>query len=701
MMLVKEALALAELGWPVFPVNGKIPVTRHGFKDATVDAAAIEASWRKNPRAGIGLRCGLKGAGLFAVDIDPRHGGNVAALLERGALPPTVESETGGGGTHLLFRQDQSVKSRAGVLPGIDVRGDGGYIVVPPSPHESGVPYRWLDGHAPNDLEVATPPPWLLDLLAGTQAGAPHASPAPHASSVPDGGDGSIPEGSRNETLMSIGGTLRHGGFEEDAIFLVLSEVNKTKCVSPLPEPEVRAIAKSVARYRTNRPMTDAGNAERFAGKNGGDVRFVQSWDKWLVWNEKFWSCDARAAVLRRAKLTARGILGEAAACKDDGRQQQLAKWWKASESSGKLSSMLALAKAEEGIAVSHETFDVRDLLLNVENGTIDLESGKLGPHEREHLLTKCAPVPYDQSAKCPQWRAFLDRVMGGNKKLVAFLQRAVGYSLTGSTSEQVLFFLHGAGANGKSTFCHVLLDLLGPYGTVGAPNMLLAKRGEAHPTEQADLFGARAVVLQEVEAGRAWAEVTLKQLTGGDTVKARHMREDFWSFRPTHKFWVAANHKPAVRGTDYAVWRRLLLVPFTVTIPRKEQDPDLLDKLRAELPGILRWAVDGAVSWKDAGGLFPPPEVTIATEEYRCAEDLVAQFVNECCEKEAGVTAPGGALYDAYVNWCRATGESAMSNRRFGDRLTEQGFPPKHVKAGIARQGLRLTTYGDGADRD
>lgn len=238
------------------------------------------------------------------------------------------------------------------------------------------------------------------------------------------------------------------------------------------------------------------------------------------------------------------------------------------------MSSMLKLAAADPIIAVAPEKFDGHHLLLNVENGTLDLVSSTLQPHDREHLLTKRVPIVYDTGATCPLWRSFLNRVMGGNKKLVGFLQRAVGYSLTGSTSEQVLFFLHGGGANGKSTFCHILLDLLGPYGIVGAPNMLLAKRGESHPTEQTDLFGARAVVLQEVEAGRAWAEVTLKQLTGGDTIKARRMGEDFWSFRPTHKFWVAANHKPTVRGSDYAVWRRLLLVPFTVTIPPNERDP-------------------------------------------------------------------------------------------------------------------------------
>jgi putative DNA primase/helicase len=275
----------------------------------------------------------------------------------------------------------------------------------------------------------------------------------------------------------------------------------------------------------------------------------------------------------------------------------------------------------------------------------------------------------------------------------IRFLQRAVGYALTGDISEQVLFFLYGAGANGKSTFARVLLDLLGDYATQGAPDLLLAKRNESHPTEVADLLGCRLVVCQEIEAGRAFAEVTVKQLTGGDLIKARRMREDFWSFAPTHKFFVAANHKPPVRGTDHAIWRRIRLVPFTVRITDEERDPNLLEKLRAELAGVLAWAVEGCLEWQRIG-LCPPDEVLQATSDYRGEQDLLAAFLEERCEAGMYFSVRSGDLYHAYSEWCEGGGFHPANQQTLGEQLREKGFEPfKGTKGARRWRGLRLKT--------
>jgi putative DNA primase/helicase len=271
---------------------------------------------------------------------------------------------------------------------------------------------------------------------------------------------------------------------------------------------------------------------------------------------------------------------------------------------------------------------------------------------------------------------------MGGNAELIAFLKRAVGYSLTGDVSEQVLFFLHGSGSNGKSTFTRVVQDMLGEHATQAPPDLLIAKKNPNHPTELTSLFGARFAVCQEVEAGAFFAEVTLKQLTGGDLIAARRMREDYWRFRPTHKLWIAGNHKPNVRGTDHAMWRRIRLVPFAVTIADKAKDPHLPEKLAAELPGILRWAVEGCLEWQRAG-LAPPAIVLAATEEYREEQDLIGDFVSERCALDPLFTCSASSLYDSYSAWCDENHQRPMSQRAVAERLKQKACTPFRGHAG------------------
>jgi len=288
----------------------------------------------------------------------------------------------------------------------------------------------------------------------------------------------------------------------------------------------------------------------------------------------------------------------------------------------------------------------------------------------------------------------FLKRILDGESGLMTYMQRLVGYCLTGSTREHVLPFLYGSGANGKSTFVSAILDLLGTDYAIKAPaELLLARRGESHPTERADLHGKRFVACVEVDDGRRMAESLVKELTGGDRIRARRMREDFWEFSPTHKVWLAANHRPIIRGTDHGIWRRVKLIPFNVMIPEEEQDKDLPEKLKGELSGILNWAVRGCQRWL-SNGLEEPTAVRSATSEYRDDMDLIGKFIKARCvvgdEHQAGAT----ELHKAYRDWCESTGERPANQTVFGTNLTERGIGRRSTRRGIKRLGIALRSH-------
>jgi putative DNA primase/helicase len=304
--------------------------------------------------------------------------------------------------------------------------------------------------------------------------------------------------------------------------------------------------------------FTDLGNARRFVRLWQTKVHYVTTWQKWVTWTDTAWQLDHTKEVDRLARETIKAMYAEAAKLEKPKARKALASWAMQSESRGKLEAMIALAQAELPIPLTHERLDTDPWAFNCANGTIDLRTGTLRPHRREDLLMKQSPVPFDPQALCQRWLQFLEEIMTGDKELIDYLQRAVGSSLTADVRDQCLFFLHGSGANGKSVFLLTILSLMADYGMQSIPELLMVRNNEQHPTERADLFGKRFVATVEVESGKALAETLVKQLTGGDLIRARRMREDFWEFPPTHKLWFAANHKPIVRGTDHAIWRRI-----------------------------------------------------------------------------------------------------------------------------------------------
>lgn len=420
--------------------------------------------------------------------------------------------------------------------------------------------------------------------------------------------------------------------------------------------------------------LTDLGNARRLVRHHAQDLRYCHPWGQWLIWDGSRWTPDTTGEIIRRAKNAVGTLYREAAEVEDHKERQKLVSHALKSESDSRLRAMIHLAESEPGIPVLPNDFDANPWLLNVENGTLDLRTGDLRPRSRDDLITKIVAAEYDETSSCPQWLAFLGRIMGENELLIGYLQRVVGYALTGDTREQCLFMLHGTGANGKSTFLEVLRSLLGDYGQQADFSTFLYSKDDRIRNDIARLMGRRFVAAVEADAGRRLAEVLVKQLTGGDTVAARFLFKELFEFHPTFKIFLAANHRPSIRGQDHAIWRRIRLIPFEITIPVEERDRNLVAKLRTELPGILAWAVQGCMEWQRQG-LAEPGVVLRATDEYRHDMDVLAAFLEERCVVAPGARGTSKALYDAYTAWCQDNAEEPISARVFGLKLKDKGY--------------------------
>lgn len=441
-----------------------------------------------------------------------------------------------------------------------------------------------------------------------------------------------------------------------------------------------------------DQPLTDVGNAERTARRHGSDLRWCEAWGSWLAWTGARWERDQRGEITRRVIDTIRQLGAEAAVTSDEGRRRALLAHALRSESAGKVEAAAKLLRSQVSIAVIPAELDADPWLANAPNGAIDLRTGGLRRARREDLCTKLVGCAYDPAAEAPAWRAFIELVQP-DPEVRAFIQRLVGYSLTGVIREHVLPIHWGTGGNGKGTFTETILRALGDYARQLPTEILLSRTGDPHPTERASLFGVRFASASELPKGRSLNENLVKQLTGGDTISARFMNRDFFEFEPTHKMWVSTNNKPSIKETSNGIWRRVLLVPWTFTAAAP--DTELPTRLRGELPGVLRWIVEGCVAWQERG-LDPPESVRAATDEFRDECDVVGQFLAERCTTVpayAGATLRENAttLYKAYVAWCEGRGNKPETLTAFGLRLGEK-YPAK--KSGVVwRMGIRLKT--------
>lgn len=669
-------------------------------------------------------------------------------------------SERSPGGWHWLYRceeitgntklarrptrEDERKHPEDNVKVLIETRGEGGYIIVAPTNgnvHETGKPYRLLDGGFATITTITPDERRSLFELARTfdQMPRPREEERPRGSKEAAGdrpGDEFNERASWPEVLEphgweqvyeaagvthwrrpgkdhGVSATTSFAGSDLLYVFSTSTPFDSERGYSKFSAygvlnhgGDLAAAARDLASQGYGTPVaasaatdihnTELGNARRLVEQHGADLRYCSALG-WLAYDGTRWRRDDTGEVERRAKQTVMNLYREAADEPDEERRKALVAHARRSETNKQLTAMINIAKSEPGIPVRVDELDRDPWALNVLNGTLDLRDGSLRPHRRDDLITKLAPVAYDSAATCPLWLSFLNRIMGGNRELIGFLQRMFGLCLTAVISEQVLFMLYGTGANGKSTTVNTILAVLGDYGRMAAPGLLLKKRHEGHPTERADLYGARLVASVEVDRGRALAEALVKEMTGGERMKGRFMFRDFFEWTPTHKLILCCNHRPTIRGTDNAIWRRVRLVPFTVTIPEDERDNDLGDKLQAEAAGILRWAIDGCLAWQ-RDGLGAPDEVVSATEAYRAQMDVLGVFLCERTYQGPNATCTVKELYDAYKGWCDTNGERAETKNDLNNLLAERGFIPRRTGSrGRFWQGLGILTESEG----
>lgn len=404
-------------------------------------------------------------------------------------------------------------------------------------------------------------------------------------------------------------------------------------------------------------PEAEERLALEFSGRYQSTLKYTAPLGRWAYWTGRQWYPDDTLQIPDLIRTHCREVSIELS---DDKVQRRVA-------SAATVAAVERLARSDRRHAMRIEDWDSDPLLLNTPTGTVDLRTGSLMPHCQQDHLTKITACGPDKG--CPRWLNFLQRVTDGDSGLRSFLQRVVGYCLTGDTREHAFFFLYGTGANGKSVFVRTISGILNDYATTATVLTFVASNVEHHPTDVAGLRGARLVIATETEQGQSWAESKIKSLTGGDKIAARFMRQDFFQFTPQFKLMVSGNHKPALRIVDEAIRRRLHLIPFSVTIPSCERDPNLVTDLRHEWPGILKWAIDGCLAWQQQG-LNPPKVVRSVTEDYLSAEDTLGRWIEERCVLGATYSGNASELFGDWNIWCYRNGESAGSQKRFSQGL-------------------------------
>jgi putative DNA primase/helicase len=310
--------------------------------------------------------------------------------------------------------------------------------------------------------------------------------------------------------------------------------------------------------------------------------------------------------------------------------------------------------------------------------------------HRREDYCTKITAVSSDAKCPIPIFLAFLDTIFARDKALISYIQKVLGYCLTGDTREHALFFGYGTGANGKGVLLSTVAGIMNTYCVSAHPDTFTVTGSNQHPTDVAGLMGARLVICPEVEQGRRWAEAKIKSLTGGDRISARFMRGDFFQFIPQFKLFITGNHKPGLRNVDEAIRRRFHLIPFTVTIPEADRDPLLAEKLKAEWPGILNWMIEGCFRWRDEG-LKKPKAVEDATNEYLQTEDALLTWIEERCECDKRIETRACTLFASWKAWCELSGEFTGSAKAFGMNLAQHGFEKRTATAGAMYRGLAI----------
>ena len=435
--------------------------------------------------------------------------------------------------------------------------------------------------------------------------------------------------------------------------------------------------------------LNDSGNAQRIVDRYNGYVKYNYENKMWKIYNGKYWQNDITKQIKNYAEVIINEMKVQAFQAEDEyDRKQKMKNVQKAFSSNGK-EAMLKEAQHLEGIPCVNNDFDNSDFLLNVDNGVLDLVTGKLLEHDKKYMMSKMSSVSYDKSAKPKQWLKFLDEIFLGDKELIKFIQKAVGYTLTGSIREQALFILYGDGSNGKTVFLDIISRLLGDYAVnTQVETILERKSGSNYTSDLARLKGSRFVTTGENNEGSKLNEGLVKQLTGGEQITARFLYGVEFEFYPKFKLWLATNHKPIIRGTDTGIWRRIMAIPFRYKVAEKDRDKNLVFKLEQELPQILAWAVEGCLLWQKEQ-MEPPTAIRKSTQEYKNEMDIISTFIEECCSVEDWDT-NANSLYTEYELWAKQSNEYLMSKTKFGRELAKK-FDKERKSYGVVYKGIRL----------
>jgi len=683
--LPPETLKMLDLGMRLFPVvaREKHPLISEWQKKATTDRGQIDRWAKEFVGCNWGIATG-RASGCFVVDVDGDAGFASVKTWhnEHGeSWGNTLLADTGKG-RHLYYRfpPDVKVRNSAGkIAPGIDIRGEGGYVVSPGSVHPSGSLYC-----IKIELPIVEAEQWLLELILNRRPKSEIKAERTALAVVSAPSQVEVGEGGRNSTLTMLAGGMRRKAMAYESIAAGLVAENQKRCKPPLEEDEVLEIARSVSRYAPDYepPMTEIGFKEAFVTECGADICIVDG-KEWHVWEQVQRGGRWKVDVTREIEDRVQRFLRVQASFSENVRQAA------AIASTYMVQNVVKLARSDRRVAVTRDRFDSNPMVLNTPNGLIDLANNTCRETTRGDYCSKITTVG-PESMPTPLWQSYLDTFHPDIERQ-RFLQRFFGYCLTGDTREQVLVFGYGPAKNGKSTCLSVIAWIMGQYATTPSMDAFISDDHHSrHPTDLAALVGARLVVAAETQEGRWWDEVKVKQCTGGDRIAARFMRQDFFTFQPQFKLFFVGNHRPRIRTVDEAMRRRFLIVPFDVTLPDNKRIRGFEELLKAEGPGILAWMIDGTKAWlngefaldADRGntsvqvqppGLLPPESVLAASQEYMEAEDTPGQWFEECAQSKPGGWTLIKLLYRSYTEWTKENGLNEWSNKRFSNWLSEQ----------------------------
>lgn len=708
--MLAAALQYAQQGYKVFPCvpRGKRPLIEHGHKEATTDLNQIKQWWTKWPDANIGIVCGAVSGGLVVVDVDVHDADGRETMRQWAAknntcLPETVTVITGSGGFQYYFKSDKPIRRMIGVMPGVDILGDG-YVVAPPSIHPNGNPYQWQLDLGLHEVPVAEADDAVFEIIEQGAAKSKRKASSNTAK---------ILEGNRNSSLTSLGGSLQAHGASDEFVTGAIHNANVSACVPPLEPSEAQRIVESIINYtkgELTRDLTGAGLARSYAARYGDKVRYCSALG-WLVHNGITWErsdlealqlmdalakdilVDANTQLKPLYDALAQAEIDEDKEAKKEAKDKlKQAKEYRAYALRCRSTSMMngALNHAKCHLEVKLDQLDSDPYLLNTPDGSVDLKTGKLRPHDPKDFCTKVAAVSPTDSSDDKRLQDFLSLIFCGDTELIRFVQMVLGSGLIGKVYEEALVVAYGGGRNGKSTLFNTAATVLGSY-SGRLPAVALTTKSKSVKHDLAELLGVRLCLAAETEEGMRLSNSMLKQIASTDRISAERKFFDPFDFEPSHLMVLFTNFLPKVSSNDYGTWRRIKVIPFNAEI--QSPDTSFAEKLLHESGGaLMRWLVEGAQAFI-ANGLSLPSCAAVdqAVEAYKDSNDWVKAFLNDCCKIGEG-NSSAGAMYSAYQQWATASNDYPRSKADFKAALENAGF--KHQKTNSGARWLGITIY-------